>query len=88
MEAILLVLSAESATLPQAALAGRIVAMPFALSRSSSPEIRLRFLNLGARSASFWIPHDFARIGADLAAAGLASEAQQSDVWWQSAKGG
>src|ERR1700722_7462907 len=41
MEAILRVLSVESAARPQAPLVARIVTMPFAFSRTSSPDLHL-----------------------------------------------
>ena len=65
-----------SATLAQY-LAERKAAV---LERISSPEIRLSFLNLFARSAPFGDPDDLATLGADFGAAGLASEAKQSNV--------
>jgi hypothetical protein len=50
------------------------------LERISSPEIRLSFLNLLRVQLLFWDPDDLATFGADFGAAGLASEAKQSNV--------
>ena len=70
------VLGKLSATLAQY-LAERKAAV---LERISSPEIRLSFLNLFARSAPVLEPHDLATLWADFGATGLASEAKQSNV--------